>query len=126
MDVPNQLSETNAGLELLHVAVGGSDRWRVDEHQIDTRHEKYSEQHRRDESKPERVTDTQNALGDLDRIEMKEEVAERLQGAAPWRVELRVAEHRTVRIAALDPRHDSAVYRRPAGLEVVEIDVSHE
>ena len=57
---------------------------------------------------------------------MKEEVAERLQGTAPWRVELCVAEHRTVRIAALDPRHGSVVYRRPAGLEVVEIDVSHE
>ena len=126
VDVPDQLSEADAGLEVLHVAVGRADRRRVHEHQVDAGHEQDAEQHRGDEAEPERVPDPQHALGDLDRIQVQEEVAERLQGAAPWRVELRVAEHRTVRVAALDPRGDSVVDRRAAGFEPVEIDVSHE
>ena len=125
VDVPDQLPEADAGLEVLHVAVRGADRRRVHEHQVHARDEQYPEQHRRDEAEAERVAQAQHALGDLDRVEVEEEVAERLERAASRRVELRVAEHRAPRVAALDPGGEAVVDRRPTGFELVEVDVSH-
>ena len=123
--VPDQLPEAHAGLQVLHVAVRRADRRRVHEHQVDAGDEQDAEEHRRDEAEPERVAHAQHALRDLDRVHVQEDVAERLERATAWRVELRVTEHRTPRVAALDPRGDAVVDRRAAGLELVEVDVSH-
>ena len=74
---------------------------------------------------PKRVAQVQDALGDLDRIYVQEDVAERLERASAGRVELRVAERRTPRIAPLDARGEPVVDRRPAGLELVGVDLNH-
>ncbi len=127
VDVPDQLAEADAGLQVLHVAVRGADRRRVHEHQIDAGDEQDAEQHRRDEAQPVRVPVPEHPLRDLDRVEVQEEVAERLKGAASGRVELRVAEHRPVRLTALDPRGDAVIHGCAARFEpvAVDVDVSH-
>ena len=69
------------------------------------------EQHRDDEAEPERVADPQHPGRDLDRVQVQEEVGERLEGPAPRRVERRVAEHRPPHVAALDPGRDPGARR---------------
>ncbi len=123
--VADQLPEADAGLQVLHVAVRAVDRRRVHEHQVHAGDEQDAEQHRGDEPEPERVADPQHALRDLDRVHVQEEVAERLQRAAARRVELRVAEHRAPRVAALHACRDAVVDRRAARFERVAIVVSH-
>ena len=91
MHVANELSESDARLEMLHVAVRRSDRRRVDKHQIHAGDEQNQKQHRGNETKAKRVAHAQHALRDLDGIEMQKEIAERLQRSPAWRVKLRVA-----------------------------------
>ncbi len=125
--VADQLPEAHAGLQVLHVAVRGTDRRCVDEHQVYARHEQYPEEHHGDEAEPERVAHAQDAPGDLDGVHVQEDVAERLQRAPAGRVGLRVAEHRTPRVTALESRGDAVVDRGTARLEVfaVDVDFSH-
>ena len=71
-----------------------------------------AEQHRDDEAEPERVAHPQHPGRDLDRVQVQEEVGERLERPTSRRVELWVAEHRAPHVAALDPGGDAVVDRR--------------
>ena len=138
--VADELTEPDAGLELLHVAVRGADRGRVEEHQVDAGDDQDPEEHRGDEAEAERVADPQHPRRDLHRVQVQEEVGERLQGATARRVERRVTEHRPPEVAALDParrrlrrgrRRPSVRARRVARPALAfrarwRLDVSHE
>ena len=60
VDVAHELTEADAGAEVLHVAVRGADRGRVEEHEVDAGDDQDAEQHRGDEAEPERVADAQH------------------------------------------------------------------
>ena len=123
--VSDQLPEADAGLQMLHVAVRRAHRRCVHEHQVHAGNEQYPEEHHGDEPEAERVAHAQDALRDLDRVHVQEDVAERLERPPAGSVLLGVTEHRPPRVAALDAGGDAVVDRRAAGFELVEVDVSH-
>ena len=53
--VPDELSESDAGLQVLHVAVGRADRRRVHEHEVHAGDEQDAEEHCGDEAEAQRV-----------------------------------------------------------------------
>ncbi len=111
VDVAHELPEADAGAEVLHVSVGRADRGRVEEHQVHAGEHEDEEQHRDDEPQPERVAQSQHSRRDLHRVEVEEEVGERLQRPPAWSVDVGVAEHRSPRVAALDSRRDAGAGR---------------
>ena len=118
--VADQLPESDAGAQVLHVAVRRAHRRRVEEHEVDPGDHQDDEQHRGDEAEPERVADAQHPGGNLHRVEVQEEVRERLERTTPRRLEGRVAEHRPPDVASLDPGTQAPTRReRRLGLERV-------
>ena len=107
--VADELAEADARLEVLHVAVGGARRRRVHEHQVDAGDRQDPEQHRGDVAEPERVPQAQDPRRHLHRVDVQEEVAERLQGAPARRVELWMAEHRAPHRRCAAPSRSSPV-----------------
>ena len=73
-------------------------RRRVEEHEVHAGQHEDDEQHGDDEPEPERVAHAQHTRRDLHRVEVQEEVRERLQRPTAWRVEVGVAEHRAPRV----------------------------
>ncbi len=125
VDVADQLTEADPGLQTLHVAVGGGRGRRVDEHQVHARDQQDPEEDRSDEPEAERIAQSQHPSRNLDRVDVQEEVAERLQRAPTRRVELRMTEHRAPHVAALHAPDQSAGRSGDVRLERITGFIGH-